>query len=86
MPGSQCAVVIGTQLPTQKKLLVTGREDMLQVNSPAGSLSAWGPPSGIRGEGGLLPVSGDLLFHSVTAHWFGDFGKSPPFPALPEKL
>lgn len=42
MPGSQCAVVIGTQLPTQKKLLVTGREDMLQVNSPAGSLNAGG--------------------------------------------
>lgn len=59
---------------------------MLQVNSPTGSLSAWGPPSGIRREGGLLPVSGNLLFHSVTAYWFGDFGESPPFPALPEKI
>lgn len=42
MPGSQCAVVIGTQLPTQKKLLVMGWEDMLQVNNPAGSLNAGG--------------------------------------------
>lgn len=86
MPGSQCAVVIGTQLPTQKKLLVMGREDMLQINSPSGSLSAGGPHIGIRGEGGLLPMSGSLLFHSVTAYWFRDFGKSPSFPALPEKL
>lgn len=51
-------MVIGTQLPTQKKLLVMEREDMLQVNSPAGSLSARDCIVGFLEKVGCCPCQG----------------------------